>query len=131
MNLVETEWWTLALPQEWWAEAEGDSVLVGDRDEVGCIEISTLRKEQGHFDADEVERMARAESGAAGVINTVTLGEFTGYTMAFRESGTAVTEWFLACGSLLLFVTYSCDEDNDGLDEAAVTEILDTLAIVP
>lgn len=127
MNVVETEWWTLALPQEWWAEAEGDSVLVGDRDDVGCIEISTLRKEQGRFDSDEVESMARAESAAGDTIAAVTLGEFRGYTAAFREDGDAVREWFLGCGSVLLFITYSCDEENDGLDDAAVTEILDTL----
>ncbi len=127
MNRVETEWWTLALPQEWWAEAEGDSVLVGDRDDVGCIEISTLRKDHGRFDTDEVERIARAESGSEGAIAAVTLGEFKGYTAAFREEGAAVTEWFLGCAELLLFITYSCDEENEGLDEAAVTEILDTL----
>ncbi len=42
MNVLETEWWTLALPPEWWADSEEDSILVGDRDDVGCIEISTV-----------------------------------------------------------------------------------------
>ena len=44
MNILETEWWSLALPPEWWADTEEDSILVGDRDEVGCIEIFTLHR---------------------------------------------------------------------------------------
>ena len=40
---------TVAVPPEWWAEAEDDSILVGDRDGVGCIEISTLHKDIGEF----------------------------------------------------------------------------------
>ena len=35
MNILETEWWNLALPPEWWAESEEDSILIGDRDGVG------------------------------------------------------------------------------------------------
>jgi len=32
-------------------------------------------------------------------------------------------------GTLLLFITYSCDEENGGMDDAAVDEILDTLML--
>ena len=42
MNVLETERWTQLVPNEWWAESEEDTILVGDRDDVGCIEISTL-----------------------------------------------------------------------------------------
>ena len=62
MNVLETEWWTLALPPEWWADSEEDSILVGDRDDVGCIEISTLHKEEGDFDRDSVTAIAQARS---------------------------------------------------------------------
>jgi hypothetical protein len=31
---------------------------------------------------------------------------------------------------LLLYITYSCDLDNAGMDDAAVDEILDTLRMV-
>ena len=36
-------------------------------------------------------------------------------------------EWYLAAGNVMLYVTYVCDEENAGMDEAAVTEILGTL----
>jgi hypothetical protein len=31
---------------------------------------------------------------------------------------------------MLLFVTYSCEEENQGMDDAAVDEILDTLMVI-
>ncbi len=129
MTLLETEWWSMALPTEWWAEAEEESVLIGDQDDVGCIEITTLQKEAGEFDPAEVAGIARTESAAAAELRPARLGEFQGLTTAFVEEGAAIREWYLASGALLLFVTYSCDEENSGLDDSAVNEILDTLMV--
>jgi hypothetical protein len=130
MNVLETEWWTMVVPPEWWAEAEEDSILVGDRDDVGCIEFSSLHKEEGQFDQGELEAIARAESEQPLDWKRVELGEFSGVMSAFREAGAAVREWYVANGSLMLFITYSCDEENGGMDDAAVDEILDTLMVV-
>ena len=131
MNVLETEWWTMALPPEWWAEADGDSILVGDRDQVGCIEISTLKRESGEFDAAEVESIAREDAVASAVFAPVTLGDFDGLTSRYEEDDAAVREWCVASGDLLLFITYSCDLDNRGMDDAAVDELLDTLLLAP
>jgi len=131
VNVLETEWWTMALPPEWWAEAEGDSILVGDRDHVGCIEISTLKRESGDFSDTEVERIAREDAADDALFAPATLGDFAGFTGNYEEDGTAVREWCVANGGLLLFITYSCDSDNRGMDDAAVDELLDTLLLVP
>ena len=130
MNVLETEWWTLALPPEWWADTEDDSILVGDRDEVGCIEISTLHKDQGEFDRGEVREMAESEAGQVADWRSVALGDFSGIGGHFVEDGVALREWYVSSGGMLLFITYSCDEENRGMDDAAVNEILDTLLVV-
>jgi hypothetical protein len=129
MNVLETEWWTLAIPPEWWADAEEDSILVGDRDNVGCIEISTLHKDTGEFDRDVVRGIAQAESEQPMDWCAVALGDFSGVTGSYVQEETAVREWYVANGALLLFITYSCAEDNRGLDDAAVDELLDTLMV--
>ena len=129
MNVLETEWWTLALPPEWWADSEEDSILVGDRDEVGCIEITTLHKQEGAFDGAEVLGIATAESVGAGDWQKIRLGEFAGVARNFLEEGAAIREWYVFNGAMLLFVTYSCDEDNRGMDDAAVDQLLDTLQL--
>ena len=128
MNTLETEWWALALPPEWWAEAEGETVLIGDRDGVGCIEVSTLCKKQGTFSAAELAALARDEADAALDWQAAMLGEFTGLVSALTEDGSAIRQWYVASGPLLLFITYSCDEEHRGLDDAAVDELLDTLS---
>lgn len=130
MNVLETEWWTLALPPEWWADTEDDSILVGDRDEVGCIEISTLHKDQGEFDRGEVREIAESEAGQVADWQSVALGDFSGIGGHFVEDGAAIREWYVSSGGMLLFITYSCDEENRGMDDAAVDEILDTLLVV-
>ena len=130
MNVLETEWWTLAIPPEWWADSEEDSILVGDRDDVGCIEISTLHKEEGEFDRDTVLAIAQSDSEQPVEWRAVTLGEFSGFASSYVQEETAVREWYVANGALLLFITYSCAEENRGMDDAAVDELLDTLMVV-
>jgi len=130
MNVLETEWWTLAVPPEWWADTDEDSILVGDRDDVGCIEISTLHKERGEFRAAEIREIARSETDQVVEWRKASLGDFEGLETRFVEEGTAIREWYVARGAMLLFITYSCEEENSGMDDAAVDELLDTLAVV-
>jgi hypothetical protein len=127
---LETEWWNLAIPPEWWAESEEESILIGDHDGVGCIEISTLHKETGEFDPATVEQIVREESEPSQAWRKASLGDLVGLTSDYVSEGAAIREWYLASGAMLLFITYSCDEENRGMDDAAVDEILDTL-IVP
>ncbi len=130
MNVLETEWWTLALPPEWWADSEEDSILIGDRDDVGCIEVSTLHKEQGEFSRQELEDIASAEVEQAVAWQPAALGEFSGLCGSFMEDDVAIREWYVANGAMLLFITYSCDAENGGMDDAAVDALLDTLLLV-
>ena len=130
MNVLETEWWSLAIPPEWWADSEEDSILVGDQDEVGCIEISTLHKDEGVFDRDRVLSIAQTEAEQSVDWRSVKLGEFAGVSSSYVQEETAVREWYVANGALLLFITYSCAEENRGMDDAAVDELLDTLMVL-
>ncbi|GAB5450742.1 MAG: hypothetical protein Hals2KO_10700 [Halioglobus sp.] len=129
MNILETEWWAMAVPPEWWAESEEESILVGDRDGVGCIEISTLHKEHGEFDSAVVDQIVREESEPELQWRKVSVGAFSGLQSNWCEEGAAVREWYLASGAMLLYITYSCEEENRGMDDEAVDEILDTLVL--
>ena len=54
---------------------------------------------------------------------------FQGLAVGIQEDGAAVREWYLGSDSLLLYVTYVCDEDDAGLDDASVDELLGTLVV--
>ncbi|MEP4484033.1 MAG: hypothetical protein ABJ013_00270 [Halioglobus sp.] len=129
MNVLETEWWSCALPVEWWAEAEEETIVIGDQDDLGCIEISSLLKEKGEFDTGEVAALARNESPDISAWESLVLGDFSGVTGRLIEDEAAIREWYVAAENVLLFITYSCDEENNRMDDAAVDEILDTLLL--
>ncbi|MEM6581179.1 MAG: hypothetical protein AAF699_07905 [Pseudomonadota bacterium] len=127
MNVLETEWWTMALPPEWWADTDEDSIVIGDRDEVGSIQISTLHKSDGVFESQDVFDVAHSEAGSTAQWQSASLGEFRGLTRQFQEDDAALREWYVALGSMMLYITYSCALENAGMDDAAVDELLDTL----
>lgn len=129
MNVLETEWWTLAVPPEWWAEADEDTILVGDRDDVGCIEISTLHKQEGAFAEEEVRQIASDEADIDVSWKKSGLGDFSGVYGSYSEGEDAVREWYVANGAMLLFITYSCALENAQMDDAAVDQLLDTLML--
>jgi hypothetical protein len=55
------------------------------------------------------------------------VGPFAGVAGSFQEDGLVIREWYLAYRSALLYFTYACGLEDDGLDTGAVEEILDTL----
>ncbi|WP_439102493.1 hypothetical protein [Congregibacter sp.] len=123
MRVLEAGDWGMLIPDEWQAEQEDDAIVIGDRDGVGCIEISELHKESGDFRREDLNQFLADVSEWT----PDRKGSFEGLTASVVEDGAALREWYLFAGALLLYITYSCDEDNQGLDDAAVDDILDTL----
>jgi hypothetical protein len=125
MRVLETDHFSLLLPAEWVAEQEDEVVLISDRDGVGCLEISVLLSDGADFDAAAVASLAENPD----CLSPMAVAGLDGFGCEFREEGAAVREWFLPCGRRLFYLTYSCDEENAGLDDAAVDELLSTLAV--
>lgn len=130
MRVVETEWWILALPEEWRAERDEETVIISDEDGVGEIAITTLCKQDGEsVTREELLDYSADVAGQHGHGQEATIGEVSGFYYCYRDGDEAVREWYLRHGSLLLLVTYSCAVDNAGMDDAAVDDILATLSI--
>ncbi len=127
MNILETDHWCLLLPPEWMADYADEVVRISDSDGVGEIEVTTLCKDSGKVSRAELTVMAEEESPEIELWQSIELGDFAGFTGHFLDEDTHVQEWYIAAGTVLLYVTYVCDLDNAGMDEAAVVEILGTL----
>jgi hypothetical protein len=89
-----------------------------------------LQKEQGEFDQATVKEIARSEAPGGQDWNPAELGDFRGVLRDYLDEDAAIREWYVAQGPLLLFITYSCEEENRGMDAAAVDQLLDTLMLV-
>lgn len=129
MSVLETQWWQMQLPPEWQADQEDEMIIVSDEDGVGEITLTTLEKEAGEVRAEEINDLAADIIQQFGAGQAVSINDWTGLYFEYREDGDAVREWYLYQGKLLLLITYSCDDDNAGMDDGAVDEILATLLI--
>jgi hypothetical protein len=129
VNILETQWWSMCLPPEWWAEQDEESILVGDCDDVGCIEISTLVRDDGEFSSPEVREIASQQHEIAPQWEAVNVASMDGLYASFIEEDTAVREWYLGAGKFLIFISYSCALENRNMDDSAVNEILATLVV--
>ena len=127
MNIIETDYWCLMLPDEWSAEQSDDVVLITDQDGIGELAVTTLVRASGAGEETTAADIAKEESPEIPAWHTADYGGFTGVTGQFKEGGSVITEWYLTYGDALLYITYACDEEDDGLDAAAVDEILSTL----
>ena len=127
MNIIETDYWCLMLPDEWSAEQSDDVLLITDQDGIGELAVTTLVRASGSGEETTAADIAKEESPEIPAWHAADYGGFTGVTGQFEESGSVITEWFLTYGDALLYITYACDEEDDGLDAAAVDEILSTL----
>jgi hypothetical protein len=127
MRVLETNWWSISLPDEWIAEEDDDAILIYDEDDVGTIQIADLKKEGG--DAQHEDLLEMAEDLIAQGLKPfpASMGEFTGIKFEYEEDGSFVIEWFLRCGDIVLLVSYDCDIENKDMDVSMVDEILDTL----
>ena len=129
VRVVESQWWIIELPEEWDAEQDDETIIIGDQDDVGEIAITTMQKESGQVFAEELLGFTEEIEEQHGKGKPVELAEFKGFYFSYLEEGDAVREWYLCCDDLLLFITYSCDEENAGMDDGAVDEILSTIFI--
>ncbi len=129
MPFVQTQWWSLELPEQWSARADDDTVSLVDCDELGSIDISAMRRESGDVEAAELEALAQETLDAGNEPGPVTLGPLSGIAFEFLEEGEYWREWYLCAGSLLMLVTYNCDAEHRDFDRLLVDDILATLTI--
>ena len=127
MKIIETEYWCLMLPPEWSAEQSEDVVMITDQDGIGELAVTTLIQDNVSAGEASVAKVAEEESPEVADWSPVQVGPFAGVAGSFTEDGLVIREWYLTYRSALLYVTYACGIEDDGLDTGAVEEILGTL----
>jgi hypothetical protein len=125
MSVLESQWWMMELPEEWQASQEDEMIIIADQDGVGEIAITTLEKEDGEVDDNDLQQFIEG----LGQGKQVEVSGLGGYYFEYREEGDALREWYLGADNLLVLITYACDAENAGMDDSAVDEILSTLAL--
>ncbi|MCK5880919.1 MAG: hypothetical protein KAG18_03525 [Sinobacterium sp.] len=123
MDVLETDFWALQLPDEWFAEQDDETIIISDESEVSTIELTSILADK-NISKDDI----LADVLPDNAIKTV-LAEETAYYHELSEDGVFWREWVCELAEGVLLISHGMDEDNKGMDDASVDEILSTLAI--
>jgi len=123
MDILETDFWSLQLPNEWFAEQDDETIIIMDESEVSTIEITPIIADKS---ASKDQILAEVMSGSA--VQTV-LGEEAAFYHEFVEDEVFWREWVCELEQGVLLISHGMDEENKGMDDSSVDEILSTLII--
>jgi hypothetical protein len=129
MNMIETDWWEMGLPDEWDAEQDDETILVMDEDGVGTIELSVLEKDE-ELTAVDWAGLLNDLAPPDSVPTLTKLADCEARYVSFIDDEDAVRLWLVNGPEIVLVVSYVCDVSDRGMDDSAVDEILSTLEFV-
>lgn len=129
MKMIQTSHWSMPLPDEWQSELDDDTVVIFDQDEVSTLELSMVELDGGEVELPDLEELASelVPQGVSG--QTVELGDFAGLLFEYEDEDYC-RDWLLAHDSRVLLVSYTCEPDHRGMDDAAVNELLSELRLL-
>lgn len=123
MQELTTDLWSVLLPEEWFAEQDGETIVIVDEDEVSIIEITSLIPEKG-----ETITSFLKESVAADAKKT-TLAGLPAWYQEFEEDEMFWREWYCDAGEFVLVISHGTDASNKNMDDGSVDDILSTLLL--
>lgn len=122
MNTLMTDYFAIELPEHWYAEQEEETIIITDDDEVSVIEMTVVPVAKGESIDDLLEALK-----PEGMFSSV-LSEIPAFYHEFVEEGGFWREWFCVLEHAVLIVSHGTEEENKGMDDASVDEILATLS---
>ncbi len=123
MDVLETDFWALQLPDEWFAEQDDETIIISDESQVSTIELTSIIADK-NMSKDEILSDVLPEHA----VKTV-LAEETAFYHELNDEGVFWREWVCELPKGVLLISHGMDQENQGMDDASVDEILSTLAI--
>lgn len=124
MKEMITDFWSLALPDEWKAEQEEETVIIIDADQISVVELTVLTPNSGMSLDDLIDSISD------NLYVSDRLAELPCLYGNFEGEGAFYREWLVPLeNNKLLLISHGCDLEDKGLDDSAVDEILSTLLV--
>ena len=117
--------WSIEIPGDWSVES-GTPVSIVRRDGVGALQITSTQKTTGSITKEDVDELV---AGEAGKTDNVSFGAFQGVTLEHVSEGRFLQKWWLVRDSLLLFLTYNCQEKDQEIDQLSIRQMLGSLQV--
>ncbi|MBI2919483.1 MAG: hypothetical protein HYY18_00195 [Planctomycetes bacterium] len=119
--------WSLLVPDGWHARHDKECATLVADDEIGALQLSAAFKDSDVLAAD-LREFAAEHLDAGATAKPTQAGEFVGFELAFNRKDRYWRQWYLRNHRQMLFVTYTCGLEFRGVEDAAVQDILATLA---
>ncbi len=127
MKLIETPWWSLPIGEEWQTETDEDTIIIFDEDGVGSLEFTVLEFDEGDVTAEDLQEVAGHIIPAGNESVAAECGAWRGLGFEYTDDDIFCRDWLLRCQQKILLVSYTCELENRGLDDAAVDQMLGDL----
>ena len=128
MKIFKTDWWTIALPDDWLGQSEDDSITFSSPESDAVLQISAFQKATAiteddlhDFAVDDL-REARTEE--------VTIGAFTGMMFPTVVDRRDMRVWYLMSGKLMMHATYVFADIDDEAEQEQIDQVLASLRVV-
>lgn len=105
-NSYSSEWWSISLPRGWSISEESDSVSLRRATQDGVLRVSAVRKPDGCVvEADFSEFIGQPSEGCS-TLQSIQTERYSGFSRDCERDGLALSEWWLAHGSVLVYFSY-------------------------
>ncbi len=128
MKKHRDECWEIKLPDDWEVESGDGFTELFQASGSGSLQISASRQDDFITDDDLLE-LASDHLEAGAEPEEVELGDFDGILLRYDSEGEYLCEWYVKADDVLLFITYSCPLQDEGVEDDTVDVILDTLGL--
>jgi hypothetical protein len=129
MKTFKTSWWSVKFPDEWSAKRDDDCTTITADPEVGALQISAARNDNGPATVEDLLEFAEDHVKAGAKLREVTLGMFSGFYLHYSDDEFYSREWWLRSGNTVVLATYTTELEYRGQEDSAIDQILATLEV--
>lgn len=128
MKIYQGNNFTVSIPNAWNGtfDDEDEYDVIYSPDGPGEIQVSRVEHE-ADLSVEDLKAIAAEDIQGGAKVHEVEMGDYIGIVFDYDVDDEYWCEWYLANGSQMLFVTYTCPEDEEGRENDDVELILGTL----
>lgn len=128
-GIYSSEWWSIDLPSGWAASEESDCVSFRSISHTGVLNASAVRKPDGSVKDEDFSEFIGEANHDCSAAKPIHAGRYIGFTRNCAHNGPLLAEWWLAHGSVLVYITYATTTETESGELDEVRNIVESLRI--
>jgi hypothetical protein len=129
MKTFKTSWYSVQIPEGWEAERDDVCATITASPEVGALQISAARNEEGPATDEDLLEFAEEHVKAGAKLKEVSVGKLSGFYLHYSDDEFYSREWWLRSENTVVLVTYTTELAQRGQEDSVVDQILTTIEV--